>query len=150
MTRPGIAPIASALLVELLVSILQHPLRQQAPAPLSRTEPPPVAPSASPTENPTHPLGLLPHTIRGYLSRFDNLLVKGHAYDCCSACSPAILARYEEQGWDFVRRACDERGFVEEVSGLAEVQRRAEEAMREIEEMELEDGDEEEEEGELL
>lgn len=37
VTRPGIAPIASALLVELLVSILQHPLRSHAPASTSTT-----------------------------------------------------------------------------------------------------------------
>ncbi|KAL2357780.1 autophagy-related protein 7 [Cryomyces antarcticus] len=122
VTRPGIAAIASALLVELLVSILQHPLRASAPAPAGRNDPNPLTARAD------HPLGLVPHQIRGYLASFDNLLIRGRNYDCCSACSDKIVEAYERDGWEFVKRAIDERGFVEELSGLAEVQRRAEEA----------------------
>lgn len=140
VTRPGIAAIASALLVEILVSVLQHPLRARAPAPATRH-------SSTPSPS-SQVLGLTPHTIRGYLSTFDNLLIKGPSYDCCSACSPRILEAYEKEGWDFVRRALDEKGFVEEVSGLKEVQRRAEEMEKEVEweESEAEDDGE----GELL
>ena len=119
MTRPGIAAIASALLVELLVSILQHPLRSHCPAPPTRTS------LRSPL---SHPLGLVPHQIRGFLASFDNMLVHGPAYDCCSACSDKVVGAYERDGWEFVKRALDERGWVEELSGLKEVQRRAEEA----------------------
>lgn len=61
------------------------------------------------------------------------MIISGQNYDCCSACSPAIVGRYEEQGWEFVKRAIDERGYVEEVSGLAEVQRKAEAAEKELE-----------------
>lgn len=53
-----------------------------------------------------------------------------------------------------MRRVLNERGFIEEVSGLAEVQRRAEEAAKALEEEEEEDELEETEEidgdGELL
>ncbi|EKG21124.1 hypothetical protein MPH_01543 [Macrophomina phaseolina MS6] len=154
VTRPGIAPIASAMLVELLVSILQHPLRAHAPAP--------TTPSTNPTDNNPqasssasakpafeHPLGLVPHQIRGFLSTFSNLSIRGQPYDCCSACSDRIVERYRNEGWDFVKRALNEKGWVEEVSGLKEVQRRAEEMAEEVE-WDEEDGDDGSGEGELI
>ncbi|KAL9095443.1 MAG: hypothetical protein Q9165_002314 [Trypethelium subeluteriae] len=210
VTRPGIAAIASALLVELLVSILQHPLRARAPATTDKQhasaaatapdlppdtkshrpqQPPTTSPhSISPSSEKTasmsekvsdssaqstkasapfddilpstdsvskvsdfkHPLGTLPHTLRGFLSTFSNMPFIGRPYDCCSACSPRILAAYEQEGWDFVKRALGERGYVEELSGLAEVQRRAEEAMAGMDLEDEEDDEALEEEGELI
>ncbi|KAL8658938.1 MAG: hypothetical protein Q9202_007355 [Teloschistes flavicans] len=81
VTRPGIAAIASALLVEMFVSVLQHPQRAFAPAPASPNE-----------DRGEHPLGVVPH-----------------------------------------QRALNEKGYVEELSGLAEVHRTAEKALAEIE-----------------
>ena len=57
---------------------------------------------------------------------------------------------YERDPWAFVKRALGEKGWVEEMSGLAEVQRRAEEMAGEVEWSEGEDGFEEEGEGELV
>ncbi|KAL8802631.1 MAG: hypothetical protein Q9182_003684 [Xanthomendoza sp. 2 TL-2023] len=121
VTRPGIAAVASALLVEILVSVLQHPLGGRAPAPTSPHD-----------DRGDHPLGVVPHQIRGFLSTFQNLVIKGNSYDCCSACSPRIIGAYNANQWQFVTRALNEKGYVEELSGLAEVQRMAEEAMGEI------------------
>ena len=141
MTRPGVAPLPSSLLVELLVSILQHPSRSLAPPP-----PPPGAAAPPPSTTPgpapshpslpapfVHPLGTIPHTIRGYLSSFSNLQVTGQPYSCCSACSDVVLDAYEADPWGFVQRALNERGWVEEMSGLKEVQRRADEAAGDLE-----------------
>ena len=110
VTRPGVASIASALLVEILVSVLQHPLGAHAPAPTKPFE-----------ERGDHPLGIVPHQIRGFLSNFQNVIIKGSSYDSCSACSERILGAYKQHGFDFVRRALNEKGYVEELSGLAEV-----------------------------
>ena len=110
VTRPGIAAIASALLVEILVSILQHPQRALAPAPKSPTE-----------DTGDHPLGIVPHQIRGFLSTFQNMVISGKSYDCCSACSETITNAYAKDGWEFVKRALNERDYVEELSGLKEV-----------------------------
>lgn len=110
VTRPGIAAIASALLVEILVSLLQHPLGASAPAPTNPTE-----------ERGDHPLGIVPHQIRGFLANFQNVVIRGSSYDCCSACSDKITGAYKAKGWDFVKRALNEKGYVEELSGLAEV-----------------------------
>ena len=149
VTRPGAAPIASALAVELLVSVTQHRLRGHAPAPdpvasgsANQIQP---APPTDPTEPNSHPLGTVPHQLRGFMSTWQTVQIRGRSYDCCAACSPTIVAAYERDGWAFVRRAVNEKGYVEEISGLAEVQRRAEEAERE---MEMEEWDEEGEEGE--
>jgi ubiquitin-like modifier-activating enzyme ATG7 len=149
VTRPGIAPIASALLVELLVSILQHPLGARAPAP----RPPTSNAGALPTQSSPssedefiHPLGLVPHQLRGFLSTFSTIQIVGSPYPQCSACSEPILNGYHTGGWTFVKRALSEKGWVEEISGLAEVQRKAEELDAEVDwEEEDEDGD-----GELL
>lgn len=124
VTRPGVAAIASALLVEMLTSLLQHPLRNAAPAPQQTS-------TSSPAERdpPNHPLGLVPHQIRGYVSTFQNLVIRGQSYDSCSACSPKVVGAYRADGWGFLRRALQEKDYVAELSGLAEVQRRAEEMM---------------------
>jgi len=144
VTRPGIAAIASALLVELLVSVLQHPLKAAAPAPISQ---------ASPRDPLNHPLGLVPHSIRGFLSTFNNMLIHGPNYDCCSACSEKVMNAYEQDGWQFVQKAMNEKGYVEELSGLAEVQRLAEAAANDVdweEDDELGDMEAVDEEGEML
>ena len=110
VTRPGIAAIASALLVEIMVSVLQHPLGGLAPAPKSPDE-----------SRGDHPLGVVPHQIRGFLSTFQNLVIRGNSYDCCSACSFRIIDAYNANGWHFVKKALNEKGYVEDLSGLAEV-----------------------------
>lgn len=123
VTRPGVAAIASALLVELFISLLQHPLGKDAPAPQAA-----AASDREPDRDPPdHPLGLVPHQIRGHVSTFRNAVIRGHSYDRCSACSAKILGAYRSNGWDFVRRALQEKDYVSELSGLAEVQRQAEE-----------------------
>jgi ubiquitin-like modifier-activating enzyme ATG7 len=141
--------MASALLVELLVSILQHPLGARAPAPKTST-----AQNSSSVEYerdpPSHPLGLVPHQIRGFLSNWNNLLISGQSYDCCSACSPRVVDAYKKGGWEFIKKALTEKDYVSELSGLAEVQRAADAAANDVE-WDSEPGmDEDEGEGELL
>lgn len=136
VTRPGVAPLASALSVELLVSVTQHRLKGRAPAPQPSTTSSShiqSAPPTDPTMPSSHPLGTVPHQLRGFLSTWQTILIKGKAYDCCAACSPTILQAYEKNGWDFVKKAINEKGYVEEVSGLAEVQRLADEADKDVE-----------------
>uniref|UniRef100_A0AC11CNU0 Autophagy related 7 n=1 Tax=Ovis aries TaxID=9940 RepID=A0AC11CNU0_SHEEP len=80
VSRPGLATIAGALAVELMVSVLQHPEGGYAIASSSddRMNEPPTS------------LGLVPHQIRGFLSRFDNVLPVSLAFDKCTACSSKI------------------------------------------------------------
>ena len=60
-----------------------------------------------------------------------------------------MLKAYEANPWDFVQRALNEKGWVEEMSGLKEVQRRADEAANDLE-WDSDEGGGMEEEGELL
>ena len=144
VTRPGVAAIASALAVELLTSILQHPLAHRAPAPH-------VTPGSTPERDPPdHPLGLVPHQIRGYVSTFQTLNIRGHAYPNCSACSAPVLDAYRKEGWEFVQRALLEKDYISELSGLAEIQRQAELAAADLEWDDEEGGGEDEGEGELI
>jgi ubiquitin-like modifier-activating enzyme ATG7 len=126
VTRPGVAAIASALLVELFASILQHPKKQHAPAPVRNPVPDSSSIPGYERDPPDHALGIVPHQIRGFLHAFQNMIVSGHSYPQCSACSRPILEAYEKNGWAFVKEALENRQYVAELSGLAEVQRRGE------------------------
>ncbi|KAF1354132.1 hypothetical protein EJ07DRAFT_17344, partial [Lizonia empirigonia] len=152
VTRPGIAPLASSLVVELLVSILQHPSQARAPTGITRPQLQKPAPAPAHPSLPApfqHPLGTIPHTIRGYLSTFSNIQVEGRPYDCCSACSETVVKAYEADPWDFVQRALNEKGWVEEMSGLKEVQRRADAAADDLD-WDSDEGGGMDDEGELL
>ena len=113
VTRPGLAYIASAYLVELLVNTLHHPLRQRAPA----------APAAQ-------GLACVPHQLRGFLSSFEALKVEGARFAHCSACSDAVVGAYAQGGVEWVMQAL--RGgaeWLEELSGLSAMKREMEQRM---------------------
>ncbi|XP_066526436.1 ubiquitin-like modifier-activating enzyme ATG7 [Hoplias malabaricus] len=109
VSRPGLAMIAGALAVELMVSILQHPEGGYAVASSSddRMNEPPTS------------LGLVPHQIRGFLSRFDNVLPASLAFDKCTACSPVVLDHYEREGFQFLSKVFNSsHSFLEDLTGL--------------------------------
>ncbi|XP_061474065.1 ubiquitin-like modifier-activating enzyme ATG7 isoform X1 [Rhineura floridana] len=109
VSRPGLAMIAGALAVELMVSILQHPEGGYAIASSSddRMNEPPTS------------LGLVPHQIRGFLSRFDNVLPVSLAFDKCTACSPRVLEQYEREGFNFLAKVFNSsHSFLEDLTGL--------------------------------
>jgi ubiquitin-like modifier-activating enzyme ATG7 len=83
VSRPGMSMLASALAVELLVSLLQHPLKGFAPADTS------VKDAHLETEFESA-LGLVPHQIRGFLSRFHSVMPSSLAFDKCAACSDVV------------------------------------------------------------
>ena len=74
------------------------------------------------------------------------MLIRGPNYEWCSACSDKIVDAYMQGGWEFVKRALNERDYVEELSGLTEVQRLAEAAAAGVD---WEDEDEDEEVGDI-
>ena len=76
------------------------------------------------------------------------MVIRGENYDCCSACSGKVTEAFRKDGWEFVKRALNEKGYVEDLSGLTEVQRTAEEAMADLDISE--DVDIEDEEGEII
>ncbi|KAL7843109.1 hypothetical protein AOLI_G00246210 [Acnodon oligacanthus] len=109
VSRPGLAMIAGALAVELMISILQHPEGGYAVASSSddRMNEPPTS------------LGLVPHQIRGFLSRFDNVLPASLAFDKCTACSAVVLDHYERDGFQFLSKVFNSsHSFLEDLTGL--------------------------------
>lgn len=132
-----------------MVSVLQHPEGSRARAPkLSANQSP--GRIEYDREPANHPLGLVPHQIRGFEAIFQNMLISGQSYNCCSACSPKIVDEYTRSGWEFIKRALTENDYITELSGLAEVQRAAEAAAGDVD-WDSEPGVEgDDEEGELL
>ncbi|KAM9276823.1 ubiquitin-like modifier-activating enzyme ATG7 isoform 2-T4 [Morus bassanus] len=109
VSRPGLAMLAGALAVELMVSVLQHPEGGYAVASSSddRMNEPPTS------------LGLVPHQIRGFLSRFDNVLPVSLAFDKCTACSTKVLDQYEREGFNFLAKVFNSsHSFLEDLTGL--------------------------------
>ncbi|XP_035829161.1 ubiquitin-like modifier-activating enzyme ATG7 [Aplysia californica] len=115
VTRPGISMVASALAVELLVSVLQHPLGSDAEADTSANEDHLVRDAEC-------SLGIVPHQIRGFLARFHQILPASRAFDMCTACSDVVLNKYKTEGFDFLLRAFNEPGFLEDLTGLTAMQ----------------------------
>ncbi|KZO99225.1 E1-like protein-activating [Calocera viscosa TUFC12733] len=121
VTRPGLAPIAASTAVELLVSMLQHPLGIHAP------------PSSGKDDEEGHSvLGAVPHQLRGYLARFNSMTITGAAYDRCTGCSEAVVKAYEKDRFNMVQRACDETGYLEELTGLKELYSESEAVMEAV------------------
>lgn len=107
VTRPGLSYIASSESVELCVATLHHPLQQYAPAINTECEPLMCG------------FGTLPHQIRGFLNRFEQKLVIGHAFKHCVACSENILNQYKTRGHAFIMDALNQSSeYLETLSGL--------------------------------
>ncbi|CDW71187.1 e1-like protein-activating [Stylonychia lemnae] len=106
VSRPALCCMSSALGVELLTSILNHPLKQGAvarenPHQCDRTE-----------------LGILPQQIRGDLSSFNINVMYGEAFDKCIGCSHKIIEAYQNDRDAFILRACNEPDYLEELTGI--------------------------------
>uniref|UniRef100_A0A8D2J7R7 Ubiquitin-like modifier-activating enzyme ATG7 n=1 Tax=Varanus komodoensis TaxID=61221 RepID=A0A8D2J7R7_VARKO len=93
VSRPGLATIAGALAVELMA------LQCYQPANIS--------------------LHFFALQIRGFLSRFDNVLPVSLAFDKCTACSPKVLEQYEREGFKFLAKVFNSsHSFLEDLTGL--------------------------------
>ncbi|KAI3456165.1 hypothetical protein Pfo_012828 [Paulownia fortunei] len=115
VTRPGLAPIASSLAVELLVGILHHPSGILAKAEFA---------SSNDTGS-EQPLGILPHQIRGSLSQFSQMTLVGHASTSCTACSSTVVSEYQKRGLDFILQAINHPTYLEDLTGLTELMKSA-------------------------
>ncbi|CAM4741313.1 unnamed protein product [Rotaria magnacalcarata] len=115
VTRPGISMMASALSVELLVSIMQHPLRGQCPSSIHSDVDESVPDAVS-------CLGIVPHTIRGFLSRYSTVLPTGEAFSQCVACSPTVRKAFEDEGFTFLLKVFNDLDYLENLTGLRAMQ----------------------------
>ena len=105
VARPGLAPIAAALAVELAVSVLHHPDGVAAAA-----------------GSQSGALSSLPHQIRGSLSQFEQRCFSAPAYRMCTACSPTVIGLYrqsEDMRWQFLKSVFDDGTTLERLTGLS-------------------------------
>lgn len=120
VSRPGLAPMASAIAVELLVALLHHPQKHNAPAD-------PAIPIHHPAVDDQRPLGILPHSIRGFLSHFATMLPAATPFVKCAACSDPILRQFDyrqpDKAFEFLTQVAQDPTVIEHVSGLTEFQR---------------------------
>ncbi|KAJ3497346.1 hypothetical protein NMY22_g19706 [Coprinellus aureogranulatus] len=130
VTRPGLAPIASATAVELLTSLIQHPDGVHAPAPPPTSE---LAPTISYAEQGGSVLGEVPHQIRGFLAQFRNLKLVGHGYDRCTGCSESVLEAYEKEGFDMLLKVFNDQKYLETLAGLDKLAEEGEAALEAVE-----------------
>lgn len=106
VTRPGLSYIASALSVELLVSLLQFKTKNMDVPPNSQSL-----------------LGRIPHQIRGNLAYQEMFTLAGTAFDHCTCCSDPILNELQSEGFEFIKRVCSSPEELENISGLTEMKR---------------------------
>lgn len=111
VSRPGMSFMASGLVVELMISVLQHPLEGMASAYINQLE----------DVHFDSPLGLVPHQIRTFLSRYQLMLPTCRAYEKCTACSNVVLDSYKEKGFDFLMKVFNNPSHLEDITGLTKL-----------------------------
>ncbi|XP_044754668.1 ubiquitin-like modifier-activating enzyme ATG7 [Coccinella septempunctata] len=122
VTRPGISAIAGALAAELAISLLQHKEGAKAAAFYQ------LGSVVNPQQELDNQcvLGIIPHSIRGYLSSFSQVLPAVERYQQCTACSQTILDAYHKDGFGFLVQVFQNSKYLEDVSGLATMNKEAE------------------------
>ena len=106
VTRPAMCSLASAISVELLVSLLNHPLRNGAIA------------NEEAHKSDRSVLGIIPHQIRGDMNEYRITPMCGYAFDMCIACSDPILDQFKQEPTKFLLQACNTPGYLEDLSGI--------------------------------
>lgn len=115
VTRPGLAPIASSIAVELSISLLHSENKHHHPAYII----PSVSESLDP--NTTSLLGAVPHQIRGYLSHFQNQSHIGLPFEKCTACSPTIIKEFEKHPFQLLQQVCENSSILEDLTGITQL-----------------------------
>lgn len=68
-------------------------------------------------------LGILPQQIRGDLNTFDTRCLYGEAYTKCTGCSESVQLAYLADRKSFIVQVCNDSDYLEELTGLAEMNR---------------------------
>lgn len=100
-----------------MVALLQHPDRHLAPAY--------YAARGDLELNiliPEGIMGILPHSIRGIVSNFQQIIPATELFTQCTACSHAVLAEYEKRGNDFIIDVLNSAKYLEKITGISEME----------------------------
>jgi len=142
VTRPGLALIAGSMAAELMVSLMHHPAKLAAPAPIGKSNN--FSPTVSIDDNTASPLGVIPHQIRGSLVSYTMMTPTFPAFKHCTGCSPSVVDAYLKDKVGTVVKCCQTTtdSYLEDISGLTAFRA---EAAEKLVEMEGWDDDEDEE-----
>lgn len=113
--------IASGYAVELLASLLQHSAKGLAPAftyVTSSTEDLSSTEKLNELTQTESILGLIPHQIRGFISRSEQISPSYRAFDCCTACSFPVIDKYRKEGFKFLLQVFNDSLILEDITGL--------------------------------
>lgn len=70
-------------------------------------------------------LGLLPHTLRGFLSSFNQILPATQRFPNCVGCSVCVIDEYKKNGFEFLLKVFNSSKYLEDLTGLTEVLQQA-------------------------
>ena len=122
VTRPGLAPIAAALAVEMMVALLHEDKEANG-----------LYQNNAMNKGSSSSLGFIPHQIRGSLSSHTMMTPTVPSFNHCTACSDSIVDSYEKMGEDLVNKVCcslnsADNGveLLETLTGLKDFRTRAE------------------------
>jgi ubiquitin-like modifier-activating enzyme ATG7 len=143
VTRPGLAPIASSMAVELMVSLLHHPLRHAAAAPAASGYFSPTVSSKEDASS-TSPLGVMPHQVRGSLVSYTMMTPTVPAFKCCPGCAVPTIEAYKKDKLELVYQVCQSQDsvYLDTLSGLTAFRAEAAEKLADMDDMD--DWDDEE------
>ncbi|XP_058062916.1 uncharacterized protein LOC131212872 isoform X2 [Anopheles bellator] len=114
VTRPAVSNTAAGLAVELMVSLIQHPLGFSAPAyyRTPRSDPNKIG------QEPEGMLGVLPHSIRGNIAAQQYMLTATERYKNCVACSTIVLDHYASKQEAFIIDVLNAHKTLDEIVGI--------------------------------
>ena len=97
----ALCTMGSSMGVELLASILNHPLKAGAPG------------NEDKCENGSSVLGIIPQQIRGNLFTFETNVLMGPAFNSCVACSQVVIEEYQMKRNHFVVDVINKPDFLQ-------------------------------------
>ncbi len=110
ITRPGLSSISSAIAVEILASIYNHPQKFLCPSHIiNNRDKDNISESV---------IGIIPHQIRGELYNYSNTIMYGENYDRCVACSDIMMNKFKEDKYNFIIKCINEDKYMEKICGL--------------------------------
>lgn len=130
VTRPGLAPIASAMAVEMMVALLHHDDGTRAPAPAAAMSN--FSPTVSASSSSISPLGVIPHQVRGSLVSYTMMKPTVPAFKSCTGCSAGVVQAYLQDKIGVVFSVCQSVEYLENISGLTAFRAEAAEKMDDL------------------